>query len=330
MWSRERRVAGLSCVVCVAALSTGTAAYAADAARYPERPVRLVLGFAPGGTADTIARILTPKLHEALGRPWVIDNRAGASGNIATEIVAKANPDAHTVLLALSTQLTVSPLLYKLPVDVQTGLKPVILMATAQYMLVAHPSIKVSTVKELIALAKTQSGKLNYASAGVGSPHHLAAELFKTRAGVEMTHVAYKGGGPASAAVLGNEVQVLFGSLPSLLSHVRSGRLRALGLTGTSRSAELPDVPPIAEAGLPGFDVASWFGLLVAGRTPDAVAQRLHDTTATILKMPDVQEAIRRQGLEVATKGPKEFRAFINAETAVWAKVIKAANIRLD
>jgi len=305
-------------------------ALAASASAYPERPVRLVLGFAPGGTADTLARILTPRFNDALGRPWIVDNRAGASGNLSTEIAARSNPDGHTVLLALSTQLTVSPTLYKLPVNVQRDLQPVTIIATAQYMLVVHPSLKAGSVKELIQLAKSQAGKLNYASAGVGSPHHLAAELFKSRAGVEMTHVAYKGGGPASAAVLGNEVQVLFGSLPSLLAHVKSGRVRALAVTGLSRSPELPDVPPVADSGLAGFDVTSWFGLLVAARTPEPIVRLLHDTTVWILKQPEVHEAIRRQGLEPTAKGPKEFEAYMRAETETWAKVLKAANIRLD
>jgi tripartite-type tricarboxylate transporter receptor subunit TctC len=317
--------------IALSALAASAApALAARAIAYPERPVRLVLGFAPGGTADTLARILTPRFNDALGRPWIVDNRAGASGNLSTEIVARSNPDGHTVLLALSTQLTVSPTLYKLPVNVQRDLQPVTMIATAQYMLVVHPSIKANSVRELIEFAKSQPGKLNYASAGVGSPHHLAAELFKSRAGVDMTHVAYKGGGPASAAVLGNEVQVLFGSLPSLLTHVKSGRVRALAVTGLSRSPELPDVPPVADAGLAGFDVTSWFGLLVAARTPDTIVRLLHDTTVRILKLPEVNEAIRRQGLEAATKGPREFAEYMRAETDTWAKVVKSANIRVD
>lgn len=324
-----RAMPGRVLLACGCVLGAGSA-LAAAVSGYPERPVRLVVGFAPGGTTDTLARIFTPRFNEALGRPWVVDNRSGASGNLATEIVARSNPDGHTVLLALSTSLTVSPTLYKLPVDVEREIQPVAMIAAAQYVLVVNASVKATSVKELIDLAKAQPAKLNYASAGVGSPHHLAAELFKSRAGVEMTHIAYKGGGPAAAAILGNEVQLAFGSQPSLLAHIRSGRVRALGTTGLSRSGELPDVPPIAEAGLPGFDVTSWYGFVVAAKTPEPIVRLLYETTLRILKQPDVSEAIRRQGLDVATKGPKELSAYVKTETAVWAKVIKAANIRVD
>ena len=320
----------LECLIAIAALSSATPALAAAAPVYPERPVRLVIGFAPGGTADTFARILTPRLHEALGQPWVVDNRSGASGNIATEIVARSNPDGYTVLLVLSTSLTVSPTLYKLPINVDADLQPVILLANAQYVLVVHPSIKANTVNDLVGFAKAQPGKLSYGSAGIGSPHQLAAELMKTRAGINMVHVPYKGGGPASTALLSNEVQVLFGSLSSLLPYVKSGRLKALGVTGLSRSSVLPETPTIAESGLPDFEVTSWFGLLVAARTPGAIVRTLYDTSNSILKMPDVNVAIRRVGLEVSTKEPEQFKAYIKAETDVWAKVIKAAGIRID
>lgn len=303
---------------------------ASSAPSYPERPVRLLLGFAPGGTADAIARILSPRLHDALGRPWVVDNRSGAAGNIATEIVAKANPDGHTLLLFLSTSLTVSPTLYKLRVDVQKDLQPVIMICAAQYMLVVHQSIKAGTVRELIDFAKAQPGKLTYASAGIGSPHHLAAELFKTRAGISMTHVPYKGGGPASAAILGNEVQVLFGSLASLQPHVATGRIKALGVTGLTRSQTVPDVPTIAESGLPGFDVTSWLGFMAPARTPGSIINTIYAATAKILQAPDVRDTLRRDGLEVAIKNPQQLGAAIKAETEVWAKVIRDANITVE
>lgn len=312
------------------ALGTASAALAAAAPGYPERPVRLVLGFAPGGTSDALARVLTPKLHDALGRPWIVDNRSGASGNLSTEIVARANPDGHTVLLALSSQITTSPLLYKLSFNVEKDLRPVILMASAQYMLVTHPSVKANNIREFVDAAKSQGASLNYASVGIGSPHHLAAELFKLRARINMTHVPYKGGGPASAAVLGNEVQVLFGSLASLLPHVKTGRIRALGMTGTARSAEAPEVPTIAESGFPGFDVTSWFGFLVPAQTPERTVNTIFETTKKILAMPDVREAAGRVGLDIVGKDPKQFAAHIMLETKVWADVIKTANIRIE
>lgn len=294
---------------------------------YPERPVRLVLGFAPGGTSDAIARILAPKLHEALGKPWVVDNRGGASGNIATEIVARATPDGHTILLALSSFITVNPLIFKLPVNVDKDLQPVTMLAASQYMLVAHASLKTSTLKEFIEHAKAQKGALNYASAGAGSPHHLAAELLKLRAGISMTHVPYKGGGPAAAAILGNEVQVLFGSLASLHPHVKTGRIRALGMSGLTRSPQAPEVPTVAESGFPGFDVTSWFGLFMPAGAPAPIVKTVHDTTTRLLAMPDVRTPIERVGLDIMNLDGKHLAAQIKTETATWSDLLKRVNI---
>jgi tripartite-type tricarboxylate transporter receptor subunit TctC len=307
--------------VCVLAASSVAAAY-------PERPIRLLLPFAPGGGADAVARVITPKFHESLGQPWVIDNRGGAGGNIAAEIVARANPDGHTVFLGFSTVLTVNPLLYRLPFDVSRDLLPVAMVNAGQYMLVLHPSVKADNLKEFIALAKAKPGALSYASAGMGTPLHLAAELFKIRTGISMTHVPYKGGGPASLAVLGGEVQVLFGSLPSSFPHVKTGRLKALAVTGPARAAVAPELPTIAESGLPGYEVTSWYGLFVPARTPEQIVKTLHAEVVRALALPDVKEAISRQGLEVAVKGPREFADQIKRETEVWARVIKAAGIK--
>ncbi|OGA51050.1 MAG: hypothetical protein A3F74_13115 [Betaproteobacteria bacterium RIFCSPLOWO2_12_FULL_62_58] len=318
-------------LIAITAFNSFGTALAAAAPAYPGRPVRLVLGFPPGGTSDTLGRIIAPKLHEALGHPWVVDNRPGAAGNAAVGIVANATPDGQTVLLALSTALTVSPTLYKLSFNVEKDLQPVIVMTFAPYLFVTHSSLKANSVKEFVDLAKAQPGKLNYASVGVGSPHHLAAELFMARAGINMVHVPYKGGGPASAAVVGgNEVQALFGSLPSLLPHVKTGRIKALGVTGSARSAVAPGVPTIAESGFPGYDVTSWHGLLVPARTPERIVKTIYVATLKILEMPDVRQAIQRVGLEIETKDPKQFAARIKAEAAVWANVIKSANIRID
>ena len=299
-----------------------------SAQSYPSKPIRLLLPFAPGGGADAVARVITPKFHEALGQPWVIDNRGGAGGNIAAEIVARANPDGHTVFLGFSTVLTVNPLLYRLPFDVSKDLLPVAMVNSGQYMLVLHPSVKADNLQEFIALAKAKPDALSYASAGMGTPLHLAAELFKIRTGISMTHVPYKGGGPASVAVLAGEVQVLFGSLPSSFPHVRTGRLKALAVTGPARAPVAPELPTIAESGLPGYEVTSWYGLFVPARTPGQIVKTLHAEVVRALALPDVKEAISRQGLEVAVKGPKEFADQIKSETEVWARVIKAAGIK--
>jgi len=297
---------------------------------YPSRPVRLLVPFAPGGGADTLARIVTPKLHDGLGQAWVVDNRGGAAGNLAAETVAKAAPDGYTVFMGFGTVLTVNPSLYKLPYSVEKDFQPVTLLATAQYILVLNASVPASNLKEFIALAKQKPGALNYASAGVGSPLHLAAELFKKRAGIAMAHIAYKGGGPAAASVLAGETQVLFGSVASSMPHVKAGRLKALATTGTKRSKVAPDLPTIAESGFPGFDVSSWYALLVPAKTPMTVVNKMRDAAVKAVALPDVLSAMSRQGLEAETSTPRELSARIRSETAVWAGVIKDAGIKAE
>ena len=313
-------------VTCAWMLSTSPASTAAS---YPERPVRFVLGFPPGGSSDGIARVVAPKLHELMGQPWVIDNRPGAAGNIATEIVAQANPDGHTVLLGFSTTLTVNPSLYKLSFDVKRDFRPVTLLAAGQYMLVTHPSVNASSVKGFIELAKRQRDPFNYASSGYGSPHQLAAELFKLRAGIDMVHVPYKGGGPAAAAVVGKEVQVLFASLTSILPHVNTGRVKALAVTGSNRAPVARDVPTVGESGFPGFEVTSWYGLVVPSRTSQNIIDKLHGAAGRVLQMRDIHTALTRLGLDVIGKGPNPFAAQIDSETKQWAAVIKRANIQV-
>jgi tripartite-type tricarboxylate transporter receptor subunit TctC len=316
-------------LLCAIAASVTLSAAAADDV-YPSHPVRLLVPFAPGGGADALSRIITPKLHDALGQAWVVDNRGGAAGNIAAETVAKAAPDGYTVLMGFSTVLTVNPSLYKLPYSVTRDLQPVTLLATAQYILVVHPSVAASTLKEFIALAKQKPGSLNYASAGVGSPLHLAAELFKKRAGINMVHLVYKGGGPAATAVLSGEAQVLFASVASSVPQVKAGKLKALATTGTKRSKVAPDLPTIAESGFPGFDVSSWYALLVPAGTSPAIVNRIRGAAMKAVELPDVQEAMSRQGLDVETSTPQELAARMKAETAVWAGVIKEAGIKAE
>jgi len=301
---------------------------AASSAPYPSRPIRLLVPFAPGGGADALARILSPRLTESLGQTWVVDNRGGAAGNLAAETVARAVPDGHTAFMGFNTVLTVNPSLYKLPFDMQKDLQPITLLATAQYILVVHPSVGVETLKDFVALAKQKPGSLNYASAGVGSPLHLAAELFKKRAGVEMVHVAYKGGGPAAAAVLAGETQVLFGSVASTTAFVKAGRLKALATTGAQRSKVAPELPTLAELGYRGFDVSSWYALLVPSGTPAEVGSRIRAAALKALENTDVQQAMSRQGLEPESSTPQALAERIKSETAVWATVVREANIK--
>src|SRR6187455_3223060 len=314
---------------CAVAACMSLSAAAADD-NYPTRPVRLLVPFAPGGGADALSRIITPKMHDALGQAWVVDNRGGAAGNIAAETVAKAAPDGYTALMGFSTVLTANPSLYKLPYSVTKDLQPVTLLATAQYILVIHPSVAATNLKDFIALAKQKPGSLNYASAGVGSPLHLAAELFKKRAGIDMAHLAYKGGGPAAVAVLAGEAQVLFASVASSIPQVKAGKLKALATTGIKRSKVAPDLPTIAESGFPGFEVSSWYALLVPAKTPAAIVNKIRGAAIKAVELPDVQEAMSRQGLEVETSTPQELAARMSAETAVWAGVIKDAGIKAE
>jgi len=299
---------------------------------WPQRPVRVVVPFPPGGGADTAARIITPRLSDSTGQQWVVDNRGGAAGNIATGIVASAAPDGHTVLLGFATSLTVNPTLYpKLSLDIPRILVAVTKFASAQYVLVVHPTVKARSIQELIALAKASPGKLNYSSSGVGGPLHLAAELFKFRAGVDMVNVNYKGGGPAAAALLAGEVEVLFGSVPATLEHVRSGKMRALAATGPKRLPIAPDMPTVAESGFPGFSVTSWYGLLSPAGTSKAIVSRMFEETVRSVSSKEVIDALGRLGLEVETSAsPAAFAKEIQTETADWAKVIKAANIRAE
>ena len=314
-------------VLLAAAMAISVPATAADAA-YPTRPIRLLVPFAPGGGSDTTARILTPKLHEAMGQAWVVDNRGGAGGNLAAEIVVKANPDGYTLFLGFNTVLTVNPTLYKLSFSMEKDLSPVTLLATAQYILVLHPSVAANNLKAFIALAKQKPDAFNYSSGGRGTPLHLAAELFSKRAGIRMVHIAYKGGGPAAAALLAGEVQVLFGSVASSLPHVKSGRLKAFATTGAHRSKVAPELPTMIEQGFAGFDVGSWYAFLVPAHTPSAIVRRLRDESLKVVALPDVQQALSRQGLEPETSTPQELAARIKAETATWAQVIREAGIK--
>ncbi|MBI3938722.1 MAG: tripartite tricarboxylate transporter substrate binding protein [Betaproteobacteria bacterium] len=297
---------------------------------YPTKPVRLVLPVTPGGGTDALARIIGPRLAEGLGQSIVIDNRGGAGGNIAIEIVAKAVPDGYTLYMGVGARLMVNPLTYKLAFDPIRDFAPITQLAAAQYILVVHPSVPAKAVNELIALAKARPGSLNYASVGVGSGPYLAAELFKSRTGIDIVQVPYKGGGPAATAVVGGEVQILFGSIASTLPHVKASKLRALAVTSKNRSHLIPELATIDESGLPGYNFTVWDGVLAPTGIPRTTVSRLHSEITKVLKMPDTRELFRRVGYEVTGTTPRELADILRAESAIWAKVIKGANIRAN
>ena len=313
-----------------AAVCSTTAVFAASVAGYPTRPIRLVVPFAPGGSGDAIARIITPKLTEAMGQQWVVDNRGGAAGNIAAETVARAAPDGHTVFLGLSTVVTANPALYKLSFSMEKDLQAVTMLTISQYILVLNPSVRADSVKELIALAKQRPRSLNYSSGGVGSPLHLAAELFQKRAGIEMVHIPYKGGGASAAAVVVGETQFGVSSIASSMQLVKAGRLKAIATTGLQRSQVAPDLPTLVESGFPGLEVSSWYGLLVPSGTSTSIVQRIRNEAIKTVQAPEVHQALARQGLQVVTSTPQELAARIRSDTKTWAEVIKSAGIKAE
>ncbi|MDB5804662.1 MAG: hypothetical protein JWN73_1984 [Betaproteobacteria bacterium] len=325
------RIAHMSCALTLAAALAGLTTAARADAPYPNRPIRLVLPFPAGGGTDNLARIMGPKMLALLGQPVVIDNKPGAAGNIATDNVAKAEADGYTVLMGFNTALTINPALYKnLSFDVQRDLRPVTLLAGAQYILVVNSSVPAKSVKELVALAKAKPGTLNYSSSGPGGPLHLAAELFKSRTGTDIVHVPYKGGGPASVALIGGDVQMMFGSVTAVLPFVREGKLHALASSGLKRLAVAPEIPTLNESGFSGFNVVSWYGLLVPAKTPDTVVARLGAAAQKTVQMPEIREAMSRQGLDVATDTPAQFGALIKEESKTWADLIAKLNIKAE
>ena len=297
---------------------------------YPTRPVRLIVATVPGGGTDAIARILGARLTELLGQQFVIDNRGGAGGIIGTELVARAPADGYTLLMGFIASLAMNPALARTPYDTLRDFAPVSLVADAQYVLTIHPSIPPRTVKDLVAYAKANPGRINYASAGSGTPVHLAAELFKSVAGVNMVHVPYKGGGPAATAVLRGESQLIFGSVTATMPQIKAGKLIALGVTGAKRLPAAPEYPTIAELGYPGFEVTSWYGVVAPAKTPAAIVQRLHASVVSALKAPEVREQMGRQGLEPIGSTPAEFAAHLKREVARGARVVKEAGIKAD
>ncbi len=300
----------------------------ASAQKYPAKPVRVIVPFAPGGISDLLARITGQKLADKSVQPFIVDNRPGAGGNLGTELAAKAVADGYT-LLFVSPSFAISPSLYhKLGYDPVRDFAPVSLVALATNLVVVHPSIAAASVKELIASARAPAARLYYGSGGSGTSGQLAAELFNLSAGVKLVHVGYKGAGPAVNALLGGEVQVMFAPITLVLPQVHAGRLKAVAVTGARRSAAAPNIPTIAESGLPGFDVSSWFGFVAPARTPTTVVAWLRHEIAAALKSPDVGERVAAQGAEPASNTSEEFARHIGAEIAKWAEVVKRAGIR--
>lgn len=306
-------------------------ALAQQAPSYPAKPVRLIVPAAPGGGADFLARIVGGRLQEQTGQTFVIDNRAGASGTIAADLTAKAAADGYTVLLGQSTSVAIAPHLYaKLPYDTLRDLRPVTLVAEVPNMLVVHPSVSARSVKELVQLAKAKPGTLNFGSAGNGAPSHLAGEMFKGAAGVDMVHVPFKGAGPAVNALVAGQIQVMFAPMVAVLPQVKAGRLAALAVTSARRSPAAPEAPTLIESGLDGLSIVSWFGLFVPAATPGAIVDKLHQETVQALKSPDTVERFAKEGAEPSGMGQAAFAAYVAQESARYAKVLKDNGIKLD
>ena len=321
---------------CVAAAVWAVACLGANAAttadsKYPTRPIRFVVGFLPGGPSDTIARVVAVKLAESLGQPVIVENRAGAGGNVSADIVADANPDGHTILLGTGGPLVIAPIIgQKVGFDPDRDFAPVSTLGGSMSILTAHPSLPANNVKELVALAKAKPGEINYASSGVGAANHLSAELLSSLAGIKLTHVPYKGSGAALPALISGEVKLGFGPLLPAIPHVKAGRLKALGVTGLKRATAAPDIPTIAEQGFPGFHVDSWYGVFVPAKTPKPIVARLNAEINRIMALPDVKERLSKDGVDPAGSTPEQLNTIVQNEKKMWSKVIKQANIKIQ
>ncbi|HUP93601.1 MAG TPA: tripartite tricarboxylate transporter substrate binding protein [Burkholderiales bacterium] len=311
-------------------IASGMLVGQAEAQNYPIRPMRVVIPNPPGGTLDITARLIGPKMTEVTGQALIIDNRPGADTNIGTEIVARAPADGYTMLLQ-TVPFVVNPSIFrKLPFDVVNDFAPVSLMVSVPFVLVVNNAVPAKSVKELIALAKAQPGKLSYASAGNGSNLHVAAELFNNLTGTKMLHVQYKGGGPALVAVLGGEVSLSYLSVPAAAPHIKAGKLRGIAATGTQRTPVLPDLPTVAESGVAGYEFTTWVGVLVPRATPAATVNALNGHITKAVKSPDLTARFADQGADVIASTPAQFAAFIKSEMARWAKVVKENGIKVE
>ena len=322
MASRSTAVASFFLALVIPALSFAQGAY-------PDKPVRIIVPFAAGGVADMLPRIVGERLSQKWGQPVVIENKTGAAGNIGMAEGARAAPDGYTLVLAPAGNLTVNPKLFaNLGFDTHRDLTPVTLLAQSPNVLVVHPSVPAKTFRELVAHAKANPGKLNFASPGAGSGAHLAGELLNVEAGVQTVHVPYKGLAPAVNDLLGGQVQMMFAGISTVIQHVKAGKLVALAIASPMRSPKLPDVPTVAESGLPGFDVTSWYGIVARAGTPPAIVQKVQADMAEALKSPDVLAKLEAQGLEPVGNTPAEFKARIEAESRKWGDIVDKAGIK--
>jgi tripartite-type tricarboxylate transporter receptor subunit TctC len=303
----------------------------AQTGAYPNRPIRLVIPFAPGGNADTISRVSSQKVAESVAQQIVIDNRTGANGNIGMEIVARAAPDGYTIVLGYIANVAIAPsLVAKLPYDPVKDYEPITLLATSPNIIVVHSAVPARTMKELIALSKAKPKSINFSSAGVASVGHLAGEYFNTVLGADLQHVPYKGSGQGVIDLVAGQIQMLIGGMSSVMPHIKAGRLRAIAVTGTERSPAMPDVPTVAESLLPGFEARGWYCLLAPAKTPRAITARLQNEYAKALTLPDVKQRLENLGYEIVAGTPDALAAYIKSETVKWAKVVKASGAKAE
>lgn len=318
-----------STALCLGVYEDDAAAQAADPAKFPSKPIRLIVPFPPGGSNDILGRFMAQKMTERLGRQTNVDNRAGADGIIGTELAARSAPDGHTLLI-VSTTYTMNPAIHKLPYDPVKSFAPVSLIASGPNVITTTPSLPVKTIKDLIALAKAKPGQLRYATSGIGGFNHFGGELFKTMAGVDMVHIPYKGGGPAMLDVMTGQVEVTFGTLIQGLPHIRSGKLKALGVGSTKRSPTLPEVPAISESGVPGYDASIWWGVLSPAGIPGPIVTRLNTEINTILRDPEMAKRLAAEAAEPVIDTPEAFGKLIVTDLAKWGRVAKQTGIKAE
>ena len=313
-----------------AACAAAVFSFPVAAQEYPAKPVRIIVGFPPGGATDLVARAMAPKYNTLLKQPFIVDNRAGANGVIGSDLAAKATPDGYVIHLATIGSLVLSPATTRVPYDPLKDFAPISQAVALQNIFIVHPNLPPRTLKELIALAKARPGKLNFASSGPASPGHLAGELFKSMAGVNMVHVPYKGGGPAMVDLIAGHVEIFVAVISTAVPQVKAGKARALAVTGPRRAEALSSVPTVAESGLKGYEATNWYGYVAPPGTPRPVIDRLHKATVAVLEMPDVKQGLLDQGIDAAPSSPEQFAAYIKSEIAKWTKVIKAANLKSE
>jgi tripartite-type tricarboxylate transporter receptor subunit TctC len=324
-WKCPRGTLGIVIVAC-----GGLAAPLAGAAEFPSKPIRLIVPFPPGGTTDILARLLAPKLTESLKQPIVIDNRAGASGMIGGDAIAKAPSDGHTIGIIISLHAMSPAMFAKTPFDPQKDFAPITQAISVANVISVHPSLPAKSIPQLVALAKANPGKLSFGSAGVGTGVHLTGELFKSVAKIDIVHVPYKGGGPSLADLIAGQVPMGVQNVSTVVQYVRSGRIRALGVSSLERSSALPDVPTVASQGFPGFEAKEWYGFVGPGATPQAVVARLNHDLVSALHQPDVRARLQDLGTEIVADAPEQFGALIKSELAKWATLIKSTGIHLE